>query len=206
MAERHSRHELADVQCTLRRAGDGYVLDGEKALVLNGAAADQLVVVARSGGSRFDAQGISLVLVDANAAGRHAHAAAADGRPARGPHPLRRGGGAGEPTAVRRRRAAMRCCSQVVQRRDAGAVRRSLRRDAAAARDHAGLREDAQAVRRDHRQLPGAAAPAGGHVHGAGTDALAAVPRGVLGRQKPAREAERDLRGAEGHGRQGAAG
>ena len=68
-AERDSRHELADVQCTLQHTGDGYVLDGEKALVLNGAAADQLVVVARSSGARFDTQGISLALVNSGAAG-----------------------------------------------------------------------------------------------------------------------------------------
>jgi hypothetical protein len=67
--ERDSRHELADVQTTLRPSGDGYVLNGAKALVFNGAAADQFVVSARSGGSRFDETGISLVRVDAHAAG-----------------------------------------------------------------------------------------------------------------------------------------
>lgn len=68
-AERHSRNELADVQCELQRAGDGYVLNGEKVLVLNGAAADQLMVVARSSGGRFDTHGISLALVSATAPG-----------------------------------------------------------------------------------------------------------------------------------------
>jgi hypothetical protein len=67
--ERASRHELADVQTTLRRAGDGLVLDGAKALVFNGAAATQLVVSARSSGARFDDAGISLVRIDADAAG-----------------------------------------------------------------------------------------------------------------------------------------
>jgi alkylation response protein AidB-like acyl-CoA dehydrogenase len=69
ITERHSRYQLADVQCTLQRVGDGHVLDGEKVLVLNGAAADRLVVVARSSGGRFDAHGISLVLVSATAPG-----------------------------------------------------------------------------------------------------------------------------------------
>ena len=67
--ERHSRHELADVQTTLQRAGDGYVLSGTKALVFNGAAAAQLVVSARSSGGRFDEAGISLLRVDADAPG-----------------------------------------------------------------------------------------------------------------------------------------
>ncbi len=43
--------------------------NGDKTLVLNGSAADALVVVARSAGQRFDEDGISLVLVDADAAG-----------------------------------------------------------------------------------------------------------------------------------------
>ncbi len=67
--ERDSHHELADVQSTLLSSGDGYVLNGAKALVFNGAAADQLLVSARSSGGRFDEAGISLVRIDANAAG-----------------------------------------------------------------------------------------------------------------------------------------
>ncbi len=67
--ERHSRHELADVQTTLRPAGDGHVLSGEKTLVFNGAAADQLVVSARSSGKRLDAAGISLLRLPADTSG-----------------------------------------------------------------------------------------------------------------------------------------
>ena len=84
----------------------------------------------------------------------------------------------------------------------AGAVRRGTGRDAGAARDHARLCQDAQAVRRDHRLLPGAAAPAGGHVQRARADALAADPRRVLGRRRQRRGAARPA-GAEGDGRQG---
>jgi len=67
--ERHGHHELADVQTTLRSAGDGFVLDGDKVLVFNGGAAEQLIVSARCAGSRFDEAGISLVRIDAAAAG-----------------------------------------------------------------------------------------------------------------------------------------
>jgi alkylation response protein AidB-like acyl-CoA dehydrogenase len=67
--ERDSRHELADVQTTLQPAGDGYVLNGVKALVFNGAAAHQLIVSARSSGGRFDEDGISLLHLDADATG-----------------------------------------------------------------------------------------------------------------------------------------
>jgi alkylation response protein AidB-like acyl-CoA dehydrogenase len=45
------------------------VLDGEKVLVFNGAAAKQLVVSARSAGGRFDEAGLSLVRIDAAAPG-----------------------------------------------------------------------------------------------------------------------------------------
>jgi alkylation response protein AidB-like acyl-CoA dehydrogenase len=67
--ERHGRHELADVQTILRPVGGGHVLDGEKVLVFNGAAAAQLVVSARSAGGRFDEAGLSLVRTDAAAPG-----------------------------------------------------------------------------------------------------------------------------------------
>ena len=57
------------MQTTLRSAGDGFVLDGNKVLVFNGAAADQLIVSARSTSGRFDEAGISLVRIDAAAPG-----------------------------------------------------------------------------------------------------------------------------------------
>jgi alkylation response protein AidB-like acyl-CoA dehydrogenase len=67
--ERHSRFELADITTTASASGDGYVINGEKTVVANGLAADALVVSVRSGGDRFEEDGISLVLVDANAPG-----------------------------------------------------------------------------------------------------------------------------------------
>jgi alkylation response protein AidB-like acyl-CoA dehydrogenase len=68
-AERGSRQELNDVQATLRPQGSAYVLDGAKVLVPAGMAADWLLVSARSAGGRFDADGISLALVPADAPG-----------------------------------------------------------------------------------------------------------------------------------------
>jgi alkylation response protein AidB-like acyl-CoA dehydrogenase len=67
--ERQSRYELADVKTTATAAGDGFRLNGEKVVVFNGANADQLIVSARTGGEQYDEAGISLFLVDANAAG-----------------------------------------------------------------------------------------------------------------------------------------
>jgi alkylation response protein AidB-like acyl-CoA dehydrogenase len=62
-AERQSRYELVDVQTTLKPASRGFVLNGEKRLVANGADADRLIVTARSHGGRYDRDGVSLVLV-----------------------------------------------------------------------------------------------------------------------------------------------
>ncbi|WP_311224343.1 MULTISPECIES: acyl-CoA dehydrogenase family protein [unclassified Acidovorax] len=68
-----SHYELHRVTTTARRsghaAGDGWVIDGAKGVVLFGDAADWLLVSARTGGGTFDADGISLFLVPGNAAG-----------------------------------------------------------------------------------------------------------------------------------------
>jgi alkylation response protein AidB-like acyl-CoA dehydrogenase len=67
--ERHSRWNLADVATTAVRSGGGWVLDGEKSVVLHGDSADKLIVTARVGGGRRDRSGIGVFLVDADAAG-----------------------------------------------------------------------------------------------------------------------------------------
>jgi pimeloyl-CoA dehydrogenase small subunit len=67
--ERSSRYNLADVGVTAKRDGAGWVLDGEKSVVLHGDCADKLLVTARTGGARRDRGGIGLFLVDAKAPG-----------------------------------------------------------------------------------------------------------------------------------------
>ena len=67
--ERQSRYDLPDVQTTARQEGGGWRLDGAKSVVLHGDCADRLVVSARTGGSRDEPEGISLFLVDGEAAG-----------------------------------------------------------------------------------------------------------------------------------------
>lgn len=62
--ERQSRYELADVKTTAASDGDGFVLNGEKVVVYNGANADTLIVAARTSGEQCDENGISLFLVD----------------------------------------------------------------------------------------------------------------------------------------------
>jgi len=61
--EPQSGYDPFDVQTSATRTASGYVLNGNKAVVLNAAAADTLIVSARSAGSRTDRAGLSLFLV-----------------------------------------------------------------------------------------------------------------------------------------------
>ena len=74
--EPQSRYDLSDVQTTARQDGDGWVLNGAKAVVLGGDAADHLIVSARTSGERRDASGISLFLVSGDAVERRGYATA----------------------------------------------------------------------------------------------------------------------------------
>lgn len=67
--ERIARNNPAIVGTTAIAAGSDYVLNGEKIVVLNGAAADKLLVTARTSGAVDAADGISVFVVDANAPG-----------------------------------------------------------------------------------------------------------------------------------------
>ena len=67
--ERQARYDLNDVVTTAKRSNGGWVLDGSKSVVSLGEAADRVVVSARTSGDRYDETGLTLFLVDANAAG-----------------------------------------------------------------------------------------------------------------------------------------
>jgi pimeloyl-CoA dehydrogenase small subunit len=67
--EKNSRYDLADVATSAKKKGDGWVIDGEKFVVLNGEAADTLIVTARTKGGQRDAGGIGVFLVPTNAKG-----------------------------------------------------------------------------------------------------------------------------------------
>lgn len=68
-AEPGIRYELESVSTVAQVSDEGYVLNGHKVQVLHGAAADRLLVSARTGGGPRDADGISLFLVAADAPG-----------------------------------------------------------------------------------------------------------------------------------------
>src|SRR5580698_8445359 len=67
--EKNSRYDLSDVATSAKKKGDGWVIDGEKFVVLNGEAADTLIVTARTKGGQRDAGGIGVFLVPGNAKG-----------------------------------------------------------------------------------------------------------------------------------------
>jgi alkylation response protein AidB-like acyl-CoA dehydrogenase len=67
--ERQARYDLTDVVTTAKQTGGGWVLDGSKVIVSHGEAADKLIVSARTGGERYDEDGITLFLVDTSAQG-----------------------------------------------------------------------------------------------------------------------------------------
>jgi alkylation response protein AidB-like acyl-CoA dehydrogenase len=68
-AEPQGRFNLADLTTTAQKHESGYVLNGHKAVVLNGPSANLLVVSARTSGTQRSPNGITLFLVDANAPG-----------------------------------------------------------------------------------------------------------------------------------------
>jgi alkylation response protein AidB-like acyl-CoA dehydrogenase len=67
--ERGNRFDLHRVATRAEARGSTFRLTGEKIAVLDGGAADAIVVVARSGGAEDDPRGISLFLVPAKTAG-----------------------------------------------------------------------------------------------------------------------------------------
>jgi pimeloyl-CoA dehydrogenase small subunit len=64
-----ARYDLRQVGLRARRSGEGWVLDGDKRVVLHGGGADTLVVSARTAGGDTDAAGITLFLVPRTAPG-----------------------------------------------------------------------------------------------------------------------------------------
>ncbi len=168
--EKNSRYDLADVTTTAKKKGDGWVIDGEKFVVLHGETADILVVSARTKGGQRDRNGIGVFLVPASARGVtvkgyatqdgmraadirfegvEVSADAAIGDPENGLPLIER--------VVDEARIAM--CAEAV-----GAMDESLKSTVE-------YLKTPQAVRDSDRTVPDPAAPRGGHVRGAGAGA-----------------------------------
>jgi alkylation response protein AidB-like acyl-CoA dehydrogenase len=68
-AEPQGRYNLADLQTKAEKSGDGYTLNGYKAVVIGGPWADKLIVTARTSGGVRDEDGVSVFIVDKSADG-----------------------------------------------------------------------------------------------------------------------------------------
>jgi alkylation response protein AidB-like acyl-CoA dehydrogenase len=76
-----SHHAPLNIALTAAASGDGFVLNGTKTFVLDGEAADLLIVAARTSGQAGESDGITLFLVPGDAAGvTRTHLALADSR------------------------------------------------------------------------------------------------------------------------------
>jgi alkylation response protein AidB-like acyl-CoA dehydrogenase len=67
--QEQGRFDPYAVTTRAQRDGEGYRIDGRKQFVLDGHVADQLIVVARTSGESGDRGGLTLFVVDADAAG-----------------------------------------------------------------------------------------------------------------------------------------
>src|SRR5206468_4644603 len=67
--EKDSRYDLGDVITSAKKKGAGWVISGEKFVVLHGDSADTLVVTARTKGGPRDRDGVGVFLVPAKANG-----------------------------------------------------------------------------------------------------------------------------------------
>ena len=68
-SEAGTRYDLKQVATVARKDGNGYVIDGEKIVVLHGGVADKFIVSAATAGTLNDGLGMGLFLVDAKATG-----------------------------------------------------------------------------------------------------------------------------------------
>lgn len=67
--EPQARFDASNIATTATEKADGYVLNGHKSVVLGGAHAKKVIVVARTSGEQTDEDGLSLFLIDADSQG-----------------------------------------------------------------------------------------------------------------------------------------
>jgi len=69
MYEPQARFDVSNIMTSAASSDGAYQINGNKSVVLGGASAEKLIVLARTSGEQTDESGISLFLVDANADG-----------------------------------------------------------------------------------------------------------------------------------------
>jgi alkylation response protein AidB-like acyl-CoA dehydrogenase len=166
-AEPQGRYNLADLVTTAKKDGGGYTINGYKAVVMGAPWAQKLVVTARTSGGQRDRDGVSLFIVDKSAPGVSTRDyPTVDGRrsPCVGNHFRKRQSRCRRADRCRRQRFGPRRKNH--RSGDCRAVGRSGRLHGRVEQGHRRILQDAQAVRRADRQVPGSPAPHGRHVHG----------------------------------------
>ncbi|PVM88190.1 acyl-CoA dehydrogenase [Caulobacter radicis] len=79
--DEHAHHNPTRIALSATTSGDGWALNGTKTFVLDGEAADLLIVAARTGGASGDTDGVTLFLVPGDAPGIvRTHLSLADSR------------------------------------------------------------------------------------------------------------------------------
>ena len=73
VGEPTARYALNDIRTSAKQQGNGWVIDGDKAVVVGAPHADMLIVAARTAGDVHDRDGIALFLVDPKADGVTLH-------------------------------------------------------------------------------------------------------------------------------------
>ncbi len=73
--EEGPKHRPDKIAMEASRSGNGFKLNGRKSFVIHGASADALIVAARTAGSAGDEEGVTLFMVDRDAAGLSAESA-----------------------------------------------------------------------------------------------------------------------------------
>lgn len=69
LGEKQSRHDLSDIATTAKPAGNGYIINGTKTVVVHGGQADRIIVSTRTGGAQRATDGVSLFVVTADTPG-----------------------------------------------------------------------------------------------------------------------------------------
>src|SRR5712671_204918 len=133
LTEPHAGSDFPAISTTARRAGSGWVLDGEKAWLSNAAVAEVIIVFAKTDAA-LDSDGIAAFLIDARgAAAKLRQAAFGSSGPAlvaRRRRDRSRGGAAPDLARRRSHRARRRCharrraCQEIRGARGAAAARR----------------------------------------------------------------------------------
>ena len=64
-----THHNLSNVELTAKKTKDGWILNGSKVFIIDGASADVAVVIARTSGIKGDLQGLTAFITDTKAKG-----------------------------------------------------------------------------------------------------------------------------------------